>query len=334
VVFFGTAHPVQYSLADQQWNYVKAAPLFPVSALLLLLLLGSKQRRTWLDVAALVGSLVILFVLVARGMRYSDESAAGLSVAAVAMASLSIAYICNRDRRSLIVVLATASLIPWAATSGSSNPVLTQLAFFVGVSNMIALAALMMVHRRRAWVSTTACCVSLYLTFCFIEHGMAAPYRLAAPLNMQLLPTRLGWGSELKLDSKTNEFVRSILAVAESGGFCRGDPAIDMSGVLPGVVFAMGGDMPVFPWIFAGYPSSGHFLEQYLKKVGSGTLYRSWLILNENANAFSREQIESNGVDLTRFSLVADLRHPVNGSSVKLYAPLLAERPAGCARPS
>ena len=108
---------------------------------------------------------------------------------------------------------------------------------------------------------------------------------------------------------------------AEQEGFCQGHAAIDLSGSLPGVVFVIGGRMPVFPWIFAGYPFSHPFAREVLKRIDDSLLAQSWLITNETPGSFSVSELQSFGVDFSAYRLVADLRHPIDGTSVKLFAP-------------
>jgi hypothetical protein len=142
---------------------------------------------------------------------------------------------------------------------------------------------------------------------------------------MQVNPTTLGWGSVLRLDVKTRDFIVTLRDRAKQEGFCQGDAAIDLSGSLPGAVFAIGGRMPVFPWIFAGYPFSDHFAREVLKRIDSSVLARSWLITREIPGAFSISELQSFGIDFAAYRLVADLNHPIDGTSVKLFAPRAVE---------
>jgi hypothetical protein len=102
---------------------------------------------------------------------------------------------------------------------------------------------------------------------------------------------------------------------------------IDLSGSLPGVVFAMGGWMPVFPWIFAGYPFSDHFAREVLKKVNGTLLAQSWLVTSDESGTFSMAQLRSYGIDFGAYRLVADLNHPISGRSIKLFAPTTPQNP-------
>jgi hypothetical protein len=131
----------------------------------------------------------------------------------------------------------------------------------------------------------------------------------------------MGWDSVLKVDSKTSEFIASLRKAATQSGFCQGDMAIDLSGSLPGAVFAIGGRMPVFPWLFAGYPFTDDFAREYLKRLGQTRLARAWLVTSDTRNSLSMQELQSFGVNFSAYRLVADLPYPIDGASVRLYAP-------------
>ena len=79
--------------------------------------------------------------------------------------------------------------------------------------------------------------------------------------------------------------------------------------------------MPVFPWIFAAYPFSDHFAREVLKRINGSVLAQSWLITSDTPGSFSMSELQSYGIDFTAYRLVADLKHPLYGTSVKLFAP-------------
>ncbi len=106
---------------------------------------------------------------------------------------------------------------------------------------------------------------------------------------------------------------------AKEEGFCTGDPTIDLGSARPGIVFAIGGSAPVFPWIVTGYQFSERFALEVLKRVGEPRLAQTWLITG--AASFSTNQLRSFGVDLTKYKLVVELHDPLNDGAVKLFAP-------------
>jgi hypothetical protein len=330
---FGMAHPLHFSFINQQLDFAKSTWLWFVSSAIFAFVLFSRlcdgsmsytRAATIFFVTAIILAVTLLQVIL-HVTSYKVGSATGI----LSFCALSFACLRKDADVRLIGLLGIAALLPWTATLGASGAVRPQLAYFSGISTFIAFVGIAVAARRNIFAITVASCAGLYITFSSIQSGLVSPYRLAAPIAKQIVPTRMGLVSELKLDLETNRFVEAVRAIVTSNGFCQGDPAIDLSGAMPGVVFAVGGRMPVFPWIFAGYPFSDYFLQQYLERVGDLTLYRSWLILNEGKNNFSKQQIEFHGVDFNRFRVVGDLRHPVNGSSVQIYAPTFVRGPCG-----
>jgi hypothetical protein len=326
IAIFGTTHPLHFSFIDQQLVFLKSAWLWLVCGAILAFILfsrrGGKSASNRLTVLVCIVVPIISAVILVRTMSRLDEFRIGSATGTLAFCALSLACLRKEAAPRLIALLGVAALIPWIATLGASAAVRPQLAYYSGISSFIAVVGVFIAVRQNMVAVTLASCAGLYLTFSAIQVGLASPYRLAAPVAMQVVPTRMGWGAELKLDSKTSEFITRLRDDAQQGGFCEGGAVIDLSGNLPGAVFAMGGLMPVFPWISAGYPFSNYFAQEYLKRLGQARLARSWLITAETPNTFSRRELESLGVDFAAYRLVDNLPHPVDGTSVKLYAPL------------
>jgi hypothetical protein len=324
---FGWMHPLHFSFIDQQFEFLKSGWLLVISGAVFTAVLVSRYRGTPVSngVTRLIYAVMaVIFVvtLLRTVLLHLDAYRIGPAAAIFAFCVLSLACLRKDTDIQLTALLGVAALIPWAATLGASGAVRPQLVYYSGLSSFIAFVGVSIAARKNTVAVTVASCVGLYMTFSAIGLGMASPYRLAAPIAMQIVPTRMGWGSELKLDSKTSEFITTLQKDSKEGGFCQGDMAIDLSGSLPGVVFAIGGHMPVFPWIFTGYPFSNHFAQEYLRRVGQARLARAWLITSETPNSFSMQELQSLGINFAAYRLVDDLRHPVDGTSVKLYAPL------------
>jgi hypothetical protein len=323
---FGVARPIQFSFADQQVDFVASEWLWPVSALVFafVVFLGRDGRPLSNRAAALVCmvAMIVLVAVVWRNIPNRHPFSIGTTTGMLAFFLLSVACLKKDVEPRLIALLGVAAVIPWIATLGSANAVSIQLGFYAGLSSLIVLAGATLIARRHAAAVSVAAVVALHITFSAIESGLASPYRLAAPVASQVVPTELGPTLELKLDGKTSAFVMALRKAAKQGGFCRGDTTIDLSGSLPGAVFAIDGHMPVFPWVLSGYPFSNTLMQEYLKRLGQKRLERSWLITGETSNSFSMQTLQSMGIDFAAYRLVHDLRHPVDDTSVKLYAPL------------
>jgi hypothetical protein len=334
VNIFGVARPIQFSFVDQQLDFLRSEWLWPVSALACAFVLVLQSDRRPNRIAALLCTIG-MFVTIAviwRTVPYRHPSWIGTSAGMLAFLALSIASLNRLAEFRVFAMLWVSALIPWMATLGSANATSIQLAFYAGLSCTVALAAVTLIARNHALAIPVAAIVGLYLTFSAVQSGLAAPYRLAAPVGSQVVPTELGQAVELKLDGKTSAFVRALRKAANQGGFCYGDIAVDLSGSLPGAVFAIGGQMPVFPWILGGYPFSDRLAQRYLKILDPKRFDRSWLITGETPGSFSMQTWQSIGIDFLAHRLVDDLPHPVDGTSVKLYAPLQPRGAKPCAQ--
>lgn len=332
---FGMARPVPFSFADQQIDFVRSGWLWMASALVFAVAALLRHSGPMSDRAVALLCMAVTVVLAAALWRTIPNRHAFRIVTAggvLAFSVLSIASLKNDVALRQIGLLGVAALLPWVATLGTANPVSMQLGFYAGLWSLVALAGATFMHRHAAVAVSAVAASALYLAFSAIESGLASPYRLAAPVASQAIPTELGPTTELKLDAKTSAFVMALQKAAQQGGFCRGDIAVDLSGSLPGAVFAIGGHMPVFPWILSGYPFSNHLAQEYLKRLGQPRLERAWLITGETQGSFSIQMWQSIGIDFADYRLVRDLRHPIDDTPVKLYTPLKLRRFTPCDR--
>ncbi|WP_314955520.1 hypothetical protein [Bradyrhizobium cosmicum] len=326
---FGGSHPNPFSMRDQQIEFLREGWIWWASGgLLLVCMFARYSGRTFIGRGE---ELIAFFAIVLLGLSLLRRSfdPANCHVFSLlgggGFAMLSIA--CRRDvSLKWIALLALIGLIPWAATLGSAGRVCFQVALFPGLSLMVLVIATALVLPR-SFGLTLACFVGVYLVYSATAAGLTSPYRLATPIMQQTVPTAVGPDSTLKLDERTRQFIQTLQSDVASRGFCRDDLAIDLSGEVPGAVFAIGGRMPVFPWIFAGYPSSHRLAGEYLKMVGPERLRRAWLILGTGVHSLKKDEWEGLGLDFAPRSLVDSLAHPVDGSVVKLYAPIVERGP-------
>ena len=326
---FGGSHPNPFSMRDQLLDFFTEGWIWWVSgALLLVCMLARVYERPAIGkYGALVAfSAIVLLGLSLLQRRFDPSNCHVFSVlGGGGFAMLSIA--CRRDASlKWIALLALIGLIPWAATLGSAGRVCFQVALFPGLSLMVLVMATVLVLPR-SFGPTIVAFLGIYLAYRATAAGLASPYRLATSVDRQTISTEIGPRGALKLDERTREFVQTLQRDVASRGFCRDDLAIDLSGEVPGAVFAIGGRMPVFPWIFAGYPSSHRLAGEYLKMVGPERLRRAWLIMGTSVHSLKTEEWKGLGLDFASRSLVDNLAHPVDGSAVKLYAPIVERGP-------
>jgi hypothetical protein len=329
IAIFGTDLPTERSLLSLQFEFFRdegallafSAMLFLGSLTTLHLQTSQKLRMPLILLGAAATTIVNCNHFNMGAVVFCIGPAAGV----FAFTVLSLACLSRDADFRLLVLMGLAALVPWAATFGTNNRILVQLDFYVGLWSFVALVAASSSFGKKSIVTTIATFMATFTCLAFtvsvIQLGLDAPYRLATPVEMQVDSTTLGWGSKLKLDPKTSTFIQALQESAKQQGFCRGDPVIDLSGSMPGVVFAVGGWAPAFPWLFAGYPFSDHFAREVLKRVDRVLLSRSWLIVSDLPGAFSLVELRSFGIDLSAYRLVADLNDPIYDKSVRLFAP-------------
>ena len=326
IEIFGTNNPTDANLASKLLEFFRHEGVWIALACLpfvgSLITLHYKPALGKLrNLLVVSGALIVSIVTLVQFRAGSFVDGIGPTAGVFAYVCLALACLRRNADPRLLVLLGLATLIPLAATFGTSNRIVSQLPFFAGLWGFIGLVAMSSGSGQGRFGATLAALLCLTMTFLAVQDGLSAPYRLASPVDMQVNPTPLGWGSELKLDVITRDFIATLRNRAEREGFCKGDAVIDLSGGLPGAVFVIGGQMPVFPWIFAGYPFSDHFAREVLKRIDGSVLAQSWLITSDTPGSFSMSELQSYGIDFTAYRLVADLKHPLYGTSVKLFAP-------------
>jgi len=287
---------------------------------------GGRSLPNLLTPLLFAAALAIIFAATLSQFLHPREYDFGIKATAVAFAVLTLCCLRTTVDIRLIALLALAALIPWAATSGSSNTVSLTFAQLFGLSIAGAFVTFVLAVEKSSTAIAAASAVALCLAFSGLNFGLTSPYRLAGALATQVVPTQVGWGSELKLDRKTSEFIEALRNTTKAGGFCKGGVAIDLSGSSPGLVFVVDGQMPVFPWIFGGYSISDHFAQEYFRRLPPDRLRQSWLF-TRSSGSFSIEELQALGVDFAAYRLASELRYPVDDSLVKVYAPL---QPAEC----
>ena len=87
--------------------------------------------------------------------------------------------------------------------------------------------------------------------------SMENPYRQTQPLRLQMTAVDITPGkSRLFLPEETAAYIRELHRLSAANGFKAGDPALDLTGVSPGSLYAMGARPLGVASTFAGYPGS------------------------------------------------------------------------------
>lgn len=320
---FGANHPLHSNLVVRLASFCQSSGLLFLCSGLTFLIISVlyKYARLFPWLAIL---LICLSVVIARDVLFNLTMSSfvyriGPTSGAIAYAVLAICRLRSGADQRFISLMGWASLTPLVATFGSIDRISEQLDFFCGIWGIITIVAAGSALQR-LWRTGLTVAWMVFASVA-VHVGLTQPYRLASSVEMQLNPTRVGNRSTLKLDEKTSRFVTELQERARVAGFCEGDLVLDLGSASPGVIFAIGGRAPTFPWIFAGYPFSERFAQQIVERTDPQVLARTWLVLAESPRTLTPAQAQAVGIELSSYRPVVKLGHPVTGYPVSLFAP-------------
>jgi hypothetical protein len=277
---------------------IKVAPLriaiiLAVVTLWLSALLRLEERRAQL--AASLTIAVSCALTVAVGFWSAKGSLAGsyytsLIVPALLLIGLALALALNVRRQELrgrpeqswrpIVVAGLLALLPTCYAIGSDNPLIYQAshASVFLLAAFIVLSAAAPEHRRaRIFGATVA--TSSFVTVAMLVGALASPYRLLTAIWNQTERVEIGpRSSPLLVDKITADYLSGLRRAASANGFHPGTPVIDLTGVSPGAIFAMGGEAPGIPWLSGGYTRSAAYVQATLERLPREYFRQAWIL--------------------------------------------------------
>jgi hypothetical protein len=148
--------------------------------------------------------------------------------------------------------------------------------------------------------------------------AMESPYRQTEPLRLQMSTVDIIPGnSRLFLPEETATYIRRLHELSTANGFRAGTRALDLTGVSPGSLYAMGARPLGVAWASAGYPGSGAFLTTALDDEPCEAIAASWILTDPNAaDSFSPEILRQFGIDIS-----TDYQNVGSISSTRSFAP-------------
>jgi uncharacterized SAM-binding protein YcdF (DUF218 family) len=166
---------------------------------------------------------------------------------------------------------------------GSNNPAAVPLS----LSSFFIFAALAALAARRgpgqafrlAGLALTGAVVVAAITL----RSWSQPYRQPAPLGLASVPVAvpLGGGS-LRLAEPQAQFLESVYEIARRAGFQPMTPVVDLTGRLPGLVYAMRGSLPGAAWLGSGHPGSRQAAVMVLNRLSCLQLSAAWVVAAES----------------------------------------------------
>jgi len=185
-------------------------------------------------------------------------------------------------------VIGLMVLLPLAGSFGTSNDItvnaIHQLApWLVGMALLLEWLSLGWQAR---WMRSVGVVFICAVAFCqFFTGYVLIPYRVPGGRLAQTVPTAIGNpATMLRLDPASHDFVDAVRSQLANNGFKTGDDIFAFFN-LPGLVFAVGGISPGYPWYFSGGERSLELDAMRANWVPARRRYRAYVILNKNPGA-------------------------------------------------
>ena len=156
-------------------------------------------------------------------------------------------------------------LMPFVYAIGTGNPlwILAGHASVFWVAAAIPVFGLFASDLEQLEYTSLMAILTLAVGGFLVASGMQHPYRQNAPILAQTTVTSLGpgLGSILRLDPATATYITTLRNAARSAGLTDETQLIDITGRMPGGVYAIGAAAPGTPWLLSGYPGSDKFVD-------------------------------------------------------------------------
>jgi hypothetical protein len=137
--------------------------------------------------------------------------------------------------------------------------------------------------------------------------------------------------SSLYLSPFTAKFLLTVHTLAKRAGLQDNTPIIDLSGLNPGIIYALGGYTPKTPWIYSNYPGSQLYAYIAFNKFTCEQIADSWIIVDINRRLIpiDSELLKSFGInpstDYQRVGMVIKndnfYKYNFNSSYTEFYKP-------------
>ncbi|NOJ43550.1 hypothetical protein [Bradyrhizobium australiense] len=303
-------------------------------ALLLVVVFITTSLATRANAAARIAAALLTLVFVGLSISVSGGALAphisyepfqpmqfwAISLALVLFAMLSPRRSYRALSRNSLALVVFFIMLPHVYAFGTGNNYWEQAGraglfwLLAGLVLSIGLLAGNAAWRNVVPIAAAALLVPTGVLFAAMEN----PYRQAQPLRLQQTAVEIGSEkSTLLLTREAAAYIRQLRKIAMDNGFKAGDPTLDLSGVSPGSVYAIGARAPGAGWLLAGYSGSNAFFNAALDRVGCEPIVASWILTERtSANALSFDLLRHYGIDFSHdYVEVGSLR------SVRSFSP-------------
>lgn len=249
-------------------------------------MLAPSHARGWLITAMVSGAgslpLIGALQLLTYTSPFRELLLLGLPLG-IAAGALSIH---NRPRGRALLLAGSLAVLPFALAFGSNNDYwhVASLLSVLWVLAAVLLAAEAARGSRLTWVRVTGVMVpAVVVTALGLSAWLIHPYRQPDPLFDQSHLTRVG--HDRHLIEMSPGFARAISEfrrTSRAHGFSMGTPVIDLTGVMPGMIYAMDGTPAGTPWMLGGYPGSNAVAKRALARTPCEDLADAWLLMEHD----------------------------------------------------
>jgi hypothetical protein len=220
-----------------------------------------------------------------------------LLVPALLPISLGLALVLNAQRRERpwrsIAMAGLLALLPACYFVGSGTPLIysaSQASIFLLAAFVVLATAAPVESSARMFTATVT--TSAFATVGMLIGATVTPYRLSSAIWNQTERVEIGpQSSPLLVDKPTAAYISGLRNAALTNGFRFDTPVIDLTGVSPGAVFAMGGEAPGTPWLSGGYVGSTPFVQTTLSRIPRDHLRQAWILTAPDTSAALPESL-------------------------------------------
>ncbi|MDT0183375.1 hypothetical protein Q9S36_24615 [Microbacterium sp. ARD31] len=241
---------------------------------------SGRRKAAWLLVSAAATAYVAYsFIGQVEALSYATPTRALVILSASVGVILAGLTTGRRPDLPSSVLAVTLCLLPHAWAFGSNND------YWHGGSLLYVLwfAAGVVLLRGQRGADPAAPAIGttvpmLLLTAAVIASVVTNPYRQVVPTFDQETATRVGPSATLRLAPDFARAIDGFREAAYGAGFTAGTPVLDLTGQMPGLVFAIEGRAAGAPWIIGGYPGSDDVARRTVSRTSCSTLAEAWLI--------------------------------------------------------
>jgi hypothetical protein len=167
--------------------------------------------------------------------------------------------------------------------------------------------------------------ITLLVSTVILYLAMENPYRQLRSLRLQTSAVEINRErAEIFLTDESASYVRELYRLASENGFKAGDPMLDLTGVSPGVLYAIGARSLGVASAFGGYPGSSDFVRAGLDQVSCRAIGLSWILTEPSSpQYFDSDLLERYGINVAHdFRVVGS----IHSNSSRFIPPQIFEQ--------